>query len=151
MALVYSHLMAPVRPMTFSGPSFLWRVSTRYQKVAPRRGFLVFTVYERGFRQAPFRFLFEIHTGHPTDWATSSGDLFVVLTKPHYLNLHEPRIARVLIEIAQKMGWAARQHPNLVVEVRDGFQCLREYGFMIESANNGSPDFSKEEHLPCSH
>jgi hypothetical protein len=121
-----------LRTIKLGSISFLWRVDHHHHSPTHAGACAeVFSAFQSGFRKSALRIHFPDADHRGRGFPSQSGVIFDYRTPAWSINLHKPRTARLLIELALTHGWtpltATQEHSIL-----DGFQLLLDNPIALE-------------------
>ncbi len=121
--------MAKRKLRTLKGDAqvFFWRVDHVHVAVPTGRQCVeVFSAFLEGYPRAPVRFRFPQTAEHGGGYPGNSGEVIDYRAPAWALNLHAPRVARLLVEVALGSGWSPQTRRSPMV-LENGFEVLRAY------------------------
>jgi hypothetical protein len=113
-----------LRTLKLAGDLFFWRVDHAHH-LEPDACAEVFSAFRSGFRKSPVRVRFSDAEQRGSGFPSQSGVVYDSRPPGWSVNLHQPRTARLLIELALARGWTPLSATREYI-IPDGFQLLRD-------------------------
>ena len=116
-----------LRTLKLDTSVYFWRVD-HVHVAAPngRQCVEVFSAFHEGYPRAPIRFRFPQTSEHGGGYPGNSGEVIDYRAPSWALNLHAPRVARLLVEVALASSWSPHTRRSQLV-LENGFDVLRAY------------------------
>lgn len=125
-----------LRTLVVGERPYLWRVRHRHEidePLAARRCVEVFSAFTTDSRRGALRIRFPASSQQGSTYPEHAGGVVDYREPSWYLNLNRPAVARMLIEIANALGWpSSSQGKRREHTIPDGYALVREHREHLE-------------------
>lgn len=129
------------RTIKLAAVVYFWRVHHRHDAHRPTDGQRcaeVFTAFRERRPRSPVRILFPETEEHGPGFPRQSGVIVDYQEPARHINLNQPRLARLLIELAVAAGWEPHRSRGEFL-LPDGYRLLRENRGLLDAALAADP------------